>query len=75
MVESPRALLTVMKWLGLGRVRGVEGKGGWGAYFAIPPFEPMPSHQACPLPSMMAPGLEVMVMSVPPTLIRSMLPS
>lgn len=35
-------------------------------YFGTPPLDPIPSQYACPLPSMIASGSEVMVIPLPP---------
>jgi hypothetical protein len=44
---------------------------GFGADFEAPPFEPSPSQYACPLPSMIAPGADVIVTFLPPKVIGS----
>ena len=43
------------------------GRGG--CYFGIPPFDPCPSQYACPFPSIIAPGADVIVTFFPPIVI------
>ena len=47
----------------------VLNRDSWSTNFGTPPFDPCPSQYACPFPSMMASGVDVMVTFFPPNVI------
>lgn len=76
-MTEPRDILeTASMWLGLWNVSTLlkiryNLIAGEGTHLGTPPFEPIPSQYACPLPSMICPGAPVMRTAFPPRIIGS----